>query len=50
VQAGGAAPGLIRNRAEGLYRDFICTSVYLEDDEDGPGYCRRRLSARTAAE
>ena len=30
------APGLIRDRAEGLYRDFICTSGYIEDDEDGP--------------
>ena len=50
VQAGGVAPGLIRNRSEGLFRDFICTSAYIEDNEDGPSYCRRRLSAKTAAE
>ena len=50
VQAGGDAPGLIRNRSEGLFRDFICTSAHIEDNEDGPGYCRRRLSAKAAAE
>jgi hypothetical protein len=50
VQEGKEAPGLIRNKADGLFADFICTSAYIEDNEDGPSYCRRRLSTRTAAE
>jgi phthalate 4,5-dioxygenase oxygenase subunit len=51
VQAGEPAPGLIRDPSEGLFADFICTSVYVEDDEDGPSYCRKMLSAgRQAAE
>ena len=50
VQEGREAPGLIRNKSEGLFRDFICTSVFIEDDEDGPGYCRRVLTGTHAAE
>ena len=50
MQDGKEAPGLIRNRAEGLYADFICTSGYIEDHEDGPGYCRRVLAGAAAAE
>jgi phenylpropionate dioxygenase-like ring-hydroxylating dioxygenase large terminal subunit len=46
----GEAPGLIRKQSEGLFADFICTSVFIEDDEDGPSYCRRVLSESTAAE
>jgi hypothetical protein len=50
VQDGKEAPGLIRNPAEGLYSDFVCTSGYIQVDEDGPAYCRRILSGRPAAE
>ena len=50
MQDGKEAPGLIRNRAEGLYPDFICTSGYIEDHEDGPSYCRRLLAGAAAAE
>ena len=50
VQEGKPAPGQIRNRAEGFFRDFICTSVFIEDDEDGPSFCRRALAGIAAAE
>lgn len=50
VLDGKEAPGLIRNHGDGLYADFICTSTYIEDHEDGPSFCRRMLSAKTAAE
>lgn len=49
VAAGGEAPGLIRSRAEGLFADFICTSVFIGDDEDGPTYCRKALARGSAA-
>jgi hypothetical protein len=48
VQDGKGAPGLIRNKADGMFADFICTSTYIEDNEDGPSYCRRRLSKAAA--
>jgi hypothetical protein len=41
---------LIHTQSEGLFADFICTSVFIEDDEDGPSYCRRILSGPAAAE
>jgi phthalate 4,5-dioxygenase oxygenase subunit len=50
VQDGKEAPGLIRNRSDGLYGDFICTSGFIEDHEDGPSYCRRILEGKVAAE
>ena len=50
VQEGKEAPGLIRKQTDGLYPDFICTSTYIEDHEDGASFCRRVLSARAAAE
>ena len=50
IEGGGEAPGLIRDSSEDYLADFICTSTYIEDDEDGPSYCRRILSARSAAE
>ncbi len=48
MQDGKEAPGLIRNPAEGLYRDFICTAAYVGDDEDGPGFVRRVMSSNAA--
>jgi len=50
MQEGGEAPGLIRNHADSPFADFICTSAYIEEHEDGPGYCRRMLATRKAAE
>jgi hypothetical protein len=50
VQDGGEAPGLKRDRSEGLFADFICTSVHIEDHEDGPSFCRRVLAGTAAAE
>lgn len=50
IEDGKEAPGLIRQASEGFYRDFICTSGYIGDNEDPPGYCRRLLAGRTAAE
>jgi phthalate 4,5-dioxygenase oxygenase subunit len=50
VQEGKEAPGLIKNRAGGFYSDFICTSGYIEDHEDGPSFARRFLASRAAAE
>ncbi len=50
VEAGNEAPGLIRDNAEGLFADFICTSTFIEDNEDGPGFCRRLLAGKSAAE
>jgi phenylpropionate dioxygenase-like ring-hydroxylating dioxygenase large terminal subunit len=50
MQENGEAPGLIRKQTDGLFADFICTSVYIEDDEDGPSYCRRVLAGNAAAE
>ncbi len=39
-------PGLIRDPANAQFSDFICTSGHIEDDEDGPSYCRRVLGAK----
>jgi phenylpropionate dioxygenase-like ring-hydroxylating dioxygenase large terminal subunit len=50
MQENGEAPGLIRKQTDGLFADFICTSVYIEDDEDGPSYCRRVVAGNAAAE
>ena len=50
VQAGGEAPGLIREGTPSPFTDFICTSGYIEDHEDGPSFCRRFLATKTAAE
>ena len=50
VQEGKEAPGLIRSASQGFYPDFICTSGYINDDEDGPRYVRRVLGGGAAAE
>jgi phenylpropionate dioxygenase-like ring-hydroxylating dioxygenase large terminal subunit len=50
VQEGKEAPGLIRDPSQSLFADFICTSGYVEDHEDGPSFCRRVLAGKTAAE
>jgi hypothetical protein len=33
----------LRDPKENQFPDFICTSDYIEDGEDGPAYCRRTL-------
>ena len=43
MQAGGEAPGLLRDAKENQFPDFICTAQFIEDGEDGPAYCRRVL-------
>lgn len=50
MEEGVDPPGLIRDPATRQFADFICTSTYIEDDEDGPSYCRKALAAQIAAE
>jgi hypothetical protein len=50
MQDGGEAPWLQRNAADNPFADFICTSGYIEEDEDGPSFCRRLLASKAAAE
>ena len=50
IEAGGEAPGQIRNPAKAQYADFVCTSGFIEDHEDGPSFCRRLLAGTEAAE
>jgi phenylpropionate dioxygenase-like ring-hydroxylating dioxygenase large terminal subunit len=50
IEAGNEAPGLIRDPSKGLFADFVCTAAYIDDHEDGPGFSRRILAARSAAE
>ena len=50
MQDGGEAPWLQRNATDNPFADFICTSGYIEDDEDGPSFCRRVLASKAAAE
>jgi phenylpropionate dioxygenase-like ring-hydroxylating dioxygenase large terminal subunit len=50
MEAGGEAPGRIHDPSNAQYPDFVCTSGFIEDHEDGPTYCRRLLAARAAAE
>jgi phenylpropionate dioxygenase-like ring-hydroxylating dioxygenase large terminal subunit len=45
MQAGGEAPGLLRDTAQNQFPDFICTADFIEDGEDGPAYIRRILGA-----
>ena len=50
IEEGGEAPGLIRSHADSPFADFICTSTFIEDHEDGPAFCRRVLAGNAAAE
>lgn len=43
MQAGGEAPGLLRDAGQNTFSDFICTADFIEDGEDGPAYIRRIL-------
>jgi phthalate 4,5-dioxygenase len=47
----GEPPGLVRVKDDSgrPFRDFICTEVFIGEDEDGPSYCRRILTERAAA-
>jgi phthalate 4,5-dioxygenase len=47
----GEPPGLVRVKDDSgrPFRDFICTEVFIGEDEDGPSYCRRVLAERAAA-
>jgi hypothetical protein len=46
IEGGKAAPGQIRDPSQGIFADFICAADYIEDDEDGPSYCRRTFAQR----
>lgn len=48
MEEGGSAPGVIRDEANNPFADFVCTSGFIEDHEDGPAYCRRLLAERSA--
>jgi hypothetical protein len=50
MQDGGDAPWRIRDPKDSPFADFICTSGYIEDHEDGPSFCRRLLASKSAAE
>ena len=47
----GQAPGLVRvkNDSGRPFHDFICTSVFIAEGEDGPSYCQRVLTERADA-
>ena len=50
VSEGGEAPWVQRGGgAANAFADFICTSGYIGDDEDGPSFCRRVLASKRAA-
>ncbi len=49
MQEGKEAPGLIRTPADNPFADFVCTSGYIEDHEDGPSFCKRVLATGRAA-
>jgi phenylpropionate dioxygenase-like ring-hydroxylating dioxygenase large terminal subunit len=46
----GEAPFLMRSPDDDRFDNFICTSTFIEDDEDGPSYCRRVLAEKVPAE
>jgi phenylpropionate dioxygenase-like ring-hydroxylating dioxygenase large terminal subunit len=50
MEEGREAPGLLRDPSHDPLSDFLCISTFIEDHEDGPGYCRRILGERAAAE
>ena len=50
VRAGKEAPGLIRGHSKNPLAEFVCTSGYVEDHENGTSFCRCVLGAQTAAE
>jgi len=50
MQDGGEAPWVQRSAADNPFAEFICTSGYIEDNEDGPNFCRRVLASKAAAE
>ncbi|MBT3793110.1 MAG: Rieske 2Fe-2S domain-containing protein [Rhodospirillales bacterium] len=50
MEAGDAAPGQIRDPKNTNFSDFICTSIHIEEHEDGPSFCKRVLGEQTAAE
>ena len=42
--------GTVVADSKGTHHDFVCTSGYIEEDEDGPSFCRRFLARKAAAE
>ena len=50
MQNGASAPWVHRDPNNNAFSDFLCTSGYIEEHEDGPSFCRRMLAQKTAAE
>ena len=50
VKNGEPAPWVIRDPGDNPFADFLCTSGFIEDHEDGPSFCRRMLAQKNAAE
>jgi phthalate 4,5-dioxygenase len=50
MQETGEAPWRIKDSTDNPFADFVCVSTFVDDNEDGPAYCRRVLGARAAAE
>ncbi len=50
VKNGSPAPWVIRDSKDNAFADFLCTSGFIEDHEDGPSFCRRMLAQKNAAE
>ncbi len=50
VKNGAPAPWVIRDPNDNPFADFLCTSGFIEDHEDGPSFCRRMLAQKNAAE
>jgi phenylpropionate dioxygenase-like ring-hydroxylating dioxygenase large terminal subunit len=44
MQKGADAPWVQRDATDNAFADFICTSGYIEANEDAPSYCRRLLN------
>ena len=49
MEAGEAAPGVVRSNEQDPFGDFICTSGFINDDEDSFTHCQRLLAERKQA-
>lgn len=49
MEAGEPAPGVLRGGSTDPFADFICTSGFINDDEDSFSHCRRLLTERNQA-
>ena len=49
MDGGASAPWVIREGGPDPFEDFICTSGFINDDEDSSSHCRRLLAERKQA-